>query len=740
MNEKFIHSAKQIVLNNLQNEKFDTHSLASELGLSRSQVYRKIKLSTGKSPGRFIREIRLEEALKLMRSEDLTAAEVSYEVGFSSPQYFSKCFHEYYGNTPLALKNKTADEVRPQQKKRTQKLYIFTPILAVLITFIGYQYIVKERSTTVSVETNSITILPFEDLTEDSEKMWWCKGFQIELTNKLSLINDLIVVEGPSENAYKENQKTIPELAEDYGVKYFLEGSLRHFYDSLVIDIQLIDSDGVHIWNQEYKSEDTEAFTVQHNIATAVARQLGIELNNQEIISLVKPSTTNFEAEEYFRKAHYADASILDEDAVRKRISFLKEAIRLDPNYAMAHAYLGEILLNAGNAGRRFDTPIYRDSARNVALEYLNRAIELDSTNSYAYSVFGELYMYEKDHELSQKYFKKALSLNPNDVNVHMSLSYYYRYQSVPTDYQKFLYHTLEAYKRNPTSLGLLERLMVAYAYNGKIKKAESLFKEKGHLFSNASKANVEGVIKTYKLKDLTQVIVAYKKYIEQFPEDAELHSNVGHNYVRLLNDPINALKHVEKSYHLNPKNSYNAGLYVVLLLREGNIDMAKVILQDQIEKGVLNKIRRDNISGLIAMREGRYAEAYEIYENPQFENTYNRMLFYYKVGDSVKYYNIFRNWSPHLDRVKAAKFALTKNRDSMYYYLNKSKGYGDLGLANGHWVFDPYKNEPRFKAILKKFYFPKQIDIRNTPTIPVIQYIGPSERIDKSNSDTSMR
>ena len=75
-----------------------------------------------------------------------------------------------------------------------------------------------------------------------------------------------------------------------------------------------------------------------------------------------------------------------------------------------------------------------------------------------------------------------------------------------------------------------------------------------------------------------------------------------------------------------------------------------------------------------------------------------------------------------------------------MYYYLNKSKGYGDLGLANEHWVFDPYKNEPRFKAILKKFYFPKQIDIRNTPTIPVIQYIGPSERIDKSNSDTSMR
>jgi AraC-like DNA-binding protein len=100
MDQSFLQSLKEIVLANLENEQFGAEDISNEIGLSRSQVHRKLQKINGKSITQFIRETRLDVAHELLKKGVGTAAEISYQVGFSSPAYFTKCFHEYFGFPP----------------------------------------------------------------------------------------------------------------------------------------------------------------------------------------------------------------------------------------------------------------------------------------------------------------------------------------------------------------------------------------------------------------------------------------------------------------------------------------------------------------------------------------------------------------------------------------------------------------------------------------------------------------
>ena len=98
--EKYLYGLKQVVLDNIENEQFNVVQLAQIVGVSRSHLHRKLKKLKGQSISQFIREIRLAEALKLLRQDVATVSDISFEVGFNSPSYFCKCFLEYYGYSP----------------------------------------------------------------------------------------------------------------------------------------------------------------------------------------------------------------------------------------------------------------------------------------------------------------------------------------------------------------------------------------------------------------------------------------------------------------------------------------------------------------------------------------------------------------------------------------------------------------------------------------------------------------
>jgi len=121
MDQDFIQKLTNTVFENLNNEQFGAEELASQIGLSRSQIHRRLHQINGKSITEFIREIRLKEAHQLLEHNAGTASEIAYQVGFGSPTYFNRCFHEYYGYTPGAVKQRVNLEFKSSQTGRNQK-------------------------------------------------------------------------------------------------------------------------------------------------------------------------------------------------------------------------------------------------------------------------------------------------------------------------------------------------------------------------------------------------------------------------------------------------------------------------------------------------------------------------------------------------------------------------------------------------------------------------------------------
>ena len=105
----FLEKLKREVDENLTNNQFGVEELAKNIGMSRSQLHRKLITATGKSVSQFIREYRLQRGMELLKEGELNAAQVADRIGFGSPTYFNKCFNEYYGFPPGEVKNKIAE-------------------------------------------------------------------------------------------------------------------------------------------------------------------------------------------------------------------------------------------------------------------------------------------------------------------------------------------------------------------------------------------------------------------------------------------------------------------------------------------------------------------------------------------------------------------------------------------------------------------------------------------------------
>lgn len=112
MDDVFLQSLKKCIYDNLEHEQFGVQDLSNQIGLSRSQIHRRLYKIHRKSVTQYIREIRLEEAVKLLSRNVGTAAEIAYRVGFSSPTYFNKCFHDYFGYPPGKIRRSNGT---PQQ-------------------------------------------------------------------------------------------------------------------------------------------------------------------------------------------------------------------------------------------------------------------------------------------------------------------------------------------------------------------------------------------------------------------------------------------------------------------------------------------------------------------------------------------------------------------------------------------------------------------------------------------------
>lgn len=420
----FIGRITTIIEENLSNERFGVSELASELNMSRSNLLRKVKHLTNLSVSQLIRQLRLKHGMTLLRNSSLTVSQVSQQVGFGSTSYFIKCFREQYGYPPGETNKRgvpehgAASELRPRQKRQPMAFWVMG--LAALLA-IGMLVRYARPSTAASSPEKSIAVLPFKNDSNDSTNLYLINGLMEATRNNLQKIRDLKVISRTSSEKYRNSLKSIPEMAEELNVNYFVEGSGQKIGNRLVLNIKLIDasSDG-HLWARQYRREANDIFQLQQEVAKDIANEIQAIVTKEEKRQIEKKPTENLAAYDQFLKG----LDLLHQggrENLKVSIDYFETAIGLDGGFALAHAC-------AAIACYYLDIfQTQKEHTNQIAL-YADNALLHDPTLPESLIAKALFYAHKQEYQAAIPYFEKALEYNPNSVLAINFLSDFYNW------------------------------------------------------------------------------------------------------------------------------------------------------------------------------------------------------------------------------------------------------------------------------------------------------------------------
>lgn len=304
----------------------------------------------------------------------------------------------------------------------------------------------------------SVAVLPFANMSDDIEFNHLGDMMTEELIMQLYKINAFEVRSRTSVLQYRDTKKTIPLIGQELKVNYLLEGSTQRFEDQVRIRVQLIESSTDNqIWGEIYEGDWENIFNIQIEVAKQVATELKAMLSPAEIETIEKISTANSEAYDLYLKGRWFWNKWTDED-IKKGIKYFQQAIDLDPNYALAHAGLAEAYNTLSFYGQ-----LYPADAFPKAKELAERALEIDPELAEAHIAlaFVKTY-YDWDWKGGEESFKRAISLDPNNVTAHHLYAYYLIIQ---TRYEEALQEIQKALSLDPLNL-IINRTLGDFYYH----------------------------------------------------------------------------------------------------------------------------------------------------------------------------------------------------------------------------------------------------------------------------------
>jgi TolB-like protein len=173
--------------------------------------------------------------------------------------------------------------------------HVCTLLLVIAMLIVGRRPF--DRQTGESISQKSIAVLPFENRSEDTANAYFAEGIQDEILTRLSKIADLKVISRTSTQHYKSAPENLAEIAKQLGVAYPLERSAQKSGDAVRVNVQLIKAaNGSHLWADIYDRKLTEIFSVESEVAKAIADQLRAKLTGEEERVIAAKSTDNVEA------------------------------------------------------------------------------------------------------------------------------------------------------------------------------------------------------------------------------------------------------------------------------------------------------------------------------------------------------------------------------------------------------------------------------------------------------------
>ncbi len=261
----------------------------------------------------------------------------------------------------------------------------------------------------------SIAVLPFMDMSPDSDQQYFGDGMAEELITALTCLDGLQVAARTSSFRFRGDAPDVREIGKLLGVETVLEGSVRKSGDQLRITAQLVSArDGFHLWSETYDRELEDVFAIQDEIANSIAERVRAALLSDGPAPvgdqpLVRRHTEDVTAYNLYLKGRYS-WSKRTAGALKRGIRFFEQAIAIDPNYALAYAGLADSYSLLG---------WYRYLPSEEAFEKTRAAartaVEIDDTLAEAYTslAYAE-FLYDWDCESAQSHFERAIALNPS--------------------------------------------------------------------------------------------------------------------------------------------------------------------------------------------------------------------------------------------------------------------------------------------------------------------------------------
>ena len=306
-----------------------------------------------------------------------------------------------------------------------------------------------KQVTDVTKLEKSIAILPFKNDSPDESNTYFINGLMEEILNNLQKIKDLRVISRTSVEQYRNQKKSIPEIAKELGVNYIVEGSGQKYGNAFRLRIQLImAAKESHLWGESYQQKINEVediFRIQTQIAESIAKELKAIITPQEKDLIEKIPTKQLEAYDAYLKGRFYLYKFTSED-LEAAMKYFELAKEKDPDYALA--YSGISFVWAGQMQMGYLSPA---EAGPKSMEALMKAVELDSNNAeivYSQAAINTWVMW--DWEGGEAAFKKSIELNPNHTEAHAYYSHFLNMMGRPKEAKDQIEMALKLDPYNP--------------------------------------------------------------------------------------------------------------------------------------------------------------------------------------------------------------------------------------------------------------------------------------------------
>ena len=350
-------------------------------------------------------------------------------------------------------------------KKSNGKALVVWGIAALsLLALVGVYFGASKRPPrshpqAAAIPEKSIAVLPFENRTEDKANAYFADGIQDEILTRLSKIADLKVISRTSTEHYKSAPENLPEIAKQLGVAHILEGSVQKSGDAVRVNVQLIKAaNDSHLWADTFDRKLTDIFSVESEVAKAIADQLRAKLSGQEEQVITAKPTDNTEAyDAYLRGLAYSLKAFNTPANPLGAQKYLREAVRLDPKFALSWALLSYVDAVGYITATLQPTVALREEVRQAAETALNLQPKLGEAilakGQYHYACL-------KDYDTAVGYFEQARQFLPNNSRIPESLAYVTRRQG---EWDRSESYFNEAERLNPRDVGLLTQHALSY-------------------------------------------------------------------------------------------------------------------------------------------------------------------------------------------------------------------------------------------------------------------------------------